>query len=139
MGADPFPCLYANEVKRSNFEVEYEANLRFTQKNIPGCVCGPLLTSFTCAMSRRLCHDTVSRLVLRYRYLLNNAVVYRESHLIGPFECAGYAWKPVIGQHPCTAVARFEMPGLVLLPAYESFDFRRSLSVDLLLCQGISG
>jgi len=45
----------------------------------------------------------------------------------------------VIGQHPCTDVARFEMPGLVLSPAYESFDCRRSLGVDLLLCQEISG
>ena len=53
------------------------------------------------------CHDTVSRLVLcrrclviGYSYILNNFVVYRERHLIGPFECAVYARKRPIGQAP---------------------------------------
>ena len=54
-----------------------------------------------------MCHDTVSRLVLAYSYILNYFVVYRESHLIGPFECAVYARKRAIGQHPCIDVARF--------------------------------
>ena len=73
-----------------------------------------------CAIILSICHDTVSRLVLccrclviGYFYILDNFVVYREPHLIGPFECAVYARKRAIGQHPCIDVARFEVPVLL--------------------------
>ena len=63
------------------------------------------------------CHDTVSRLVLccscavtGYFYILNNFVVYREPHLIGPFECAVYARMRVIGQAPLLTWRVFLVP-----------------------------
>ena len=89
-----------------------------------------------------MCHDTVSRLVLYcssamtvYLYILNNSVVYREPHVIGPFECAVYARKRAIGQHPCIDVARFQLPVLVLSREDESFYCCSSLSTEL-LCAG---
>ena len=50
--------------------------------------------------------------MIGYFYILNNFVVYREPHLIGPFECAVYARKRAIGPAPLYYVARFEMPVL---------------------------
>ena len=64
------------------------------------------LLDLTAAFDTVDCHNTVSRLVLcrglviGYSYILNNFVVYREPHLIGPFECAVYARKRAIGQAP---------------------------------------
>ena len=70
-----------------------------------------------------------------YLYILNNFVVYREPRVIGPFECAVYARKRAIGQHPCIDVARFQLPVLVLSPEDESFYCCSSLSTEL-LCAG---
>ena len=45
--------------------------------------------------------------VTGYFYILNNFVVYREPHLIGPFEYEVSAWRPLIGQTLVCDVARF--------------------------------